>query len=232
MTQKKKTAEELKANYDKFIAVLNKYFKGERLEKLLHMYSEDELGMNLTISPASGRLLYHNCYDGGYIDHIFNVTKNAIKVKELFAAQGGKIDFTDEELIFAALHHDLGKLGIKGQIHYVPNTNKWEIENRMDYYKRNDEIPFMTLTDRTFFTLNHYGIQYNENEYFGIKLTDGLYDEDNEKYLKTFNVKNTLRSSIQYVLHWADFMSTIVERQEELERQNSTDTFTFNVGKF
>ena len=49
MTQKKKTAEELKENYDKFILVLKKYFKGERLEKLLHMYSEDELGMNLTI---------------------------------------------------------------------------------------------------------------------------------------------------------------------------------------
>lgn len=232
MIQKKKTAEELKANYDKFIAIIKKYFTGERLEKLLHMYSEDELGMNLTISPASGRLLYHNCYDGGYIDHIFNVTKNALKVKELFASQGGTIDFTDEELIFAALHHDLGKLGIKGQLHYLPNTNKWEIENRMDYYKRNDEIPFMSLTDRTFFTLQHYGISYNENEYFGIKLTDGLYDEDNEKYLKTFNVKNTLRSTIQYVLHWADFMSTIVERQEELKRQDSTDTFTFNVGKF
>jgi hypothetical protein len=233
MTQKKKTAEELKANYDKFIAIIKKYFTGDRLNKLLFMYSEEELGMNLTISPASGRLLYHNCYDGGYIDHIFNVCKNAIKVKELFALQGGTIDFTDEELMFAALHHDLGKLGTKGNIHYVPNTNKWEIENRMDYYKRNDDIPFMSLTDRTFFTLQHYGISYSENEYFGIKLTDGLYDEDNEKYLKTFNVKNTLRSTIQYILHWADFMSTIVERQEEQKRQSEkTDTFTFNVGKF
>ena len=137
--------------------------------------------------------------------------------------------------MFAALHHDLGKLGIKGQVHYVPNTNKWEIDNRMDYYKRNDEIPFMTITDRTFFTLNHYGIQYTENEYFGIKLTDGLYDEDNEKYLKTFNVKNTLRSSIQYILHWGDFMSTIIERQEELKLQDKsqkTDKFSLNVGQF
>ena len=235
MIQRKKTAEEIKANYDKFIAIIKKYFKGDRLDKLLHMYSENELGMNLAMSPASGRLLYHNCYDGGYIDHIFNVCKNALKMKDLFIAQGGTIDFEDEELMFAALHHDLGKLGIKGQVHYVPNTNKWEIDNRMDYYKRNDEIPFMTITDRTFFTLNHYGIQYTENEYFGIKLTDGLYDEDNEKYLKTFNVKNTLRSSIQYILHWGDFMSTIIERQEELKLQDKsqkTDKFSLNVGQF
>jgi hypothetical protein len=96
----------------------------------------------------------------------------------------------------------------------------------------NDEIPFMSITDRTFFTLNHYGIQYTENEYFGIKLTDGLYDEDNEKYLKTFNVKNTLRSTIQYILHWGDFMSTIIERQEELKLQKPTDKFSLNVGEF
>ena len=156
-------------------------------------------------------------------------------MKDLFVAQGGTIDFEDEELMFAALHHDLGKLGIKGQVHYVPNTNKWEIDNRMDYYKRNDEIPFMTITDRTFFTLNHYGIQYTENEYFGIKLTDGLYDEDNEKYLKTFNVKYTLRSSIQYILHWGDFMSTIIERQEELKLQDKSqknDKFSLKVGNF
>ncbi len=37
---KLKTEQELQANYDRFIAVIKKYFKGERLEKLLHMYSE------------------------------------------------------------------------------------------------------------------------------------------------------------------------------------------------
>jgi len=225
----KKTAEELKANYDKFIAILKKYFKGERLEKLLIMYSEEELGMNLTLSPASGNVGYHNAYDGGYIDHIFNVTKNAIKMKELYIAQGGEQDFTDEELIFCALHHDLGKLGTKGNIHYIPNDSKWHIENKGDIYKRNPQNQYMTLTDRTFFTLQHYGIIVNENEYFGIKLTDGMYDEDNQKYLKTFNKDNVLKSSIAKIMHWADHMSTCIEQHQQ--KQN-TDTFTFNVGKF
>lgn len=180
------------------------------------MYSEDELGGNLMLSPASGNKGFHNAYDGGYIDHIFNVCKNALKVKELFVSAGGKIDFTDEELLFAALHHDLGKLGIKGELHYVPNDSKWHIENRGEYYKRNENITFMSITDRTFFTLNHYGITYNEKEYFGIKLTDGMFDEDNEKYYKTFDLSKSLKYTIQYVLHWADYMSTIVERQEML----------------
>jgi len=214
---KEKTEQELEANYNKFIEILKKYFTGERLEKLLHMYSPDELGLNLTVSPASGNKGFHNAYDGGYIDHIFNVCKNSLKVKDLFVSAGGKIDFTDEELLFAALHHDLGKLGIKGELHYVANDSDWHIKNRGEFYKRNENITFMTITDRTFYTLNHYGITYNEKEYFGIKLTDGLFDEDNEKYYKTYDLSKSLKYTIQYVLHWADYMSTIVERQDLLK---------------
>jgi hypothetical protein len=212
----RKTDEQLEQSYNSFIKILNKYFTGERLEKLLFMYSEDELGGNLMLSPASGNKGFHNAYDGGYIDHIFNVCKNALKVKDLFVSAGGKIDFTDEELLFAALHHDLGKLGIKGELHYVANDSKWHIENRGEFYKRNPNVTFMSITDRTFFTLNHYGITYNEKEYFGIKLTDGMFDEDNEKYYRTYDTSKFLKYTIQYVLHWADYMSTIVERQEML----------------
>jgi len=150
----------------------------------------DELGPNLIISPASGNINYHNAYEGGYIDHIFNVCKNALRMKKLFEEAGGKADFTDEQLLFAAFHHDLGKLGIKDELHYVPNDSKWHIENRGDVYMRNDNIPYMSLTDRTFFTLNQYGIQYDETEYFGIKLTDGMYDEDNQNFSCSIRIKN------------------------------------------
>ena len=222
----KKTDAELKQNYDKFLAIIKKYFTGERLDKLLFMYSEDELGGNLIVSPASGNVNYHNAYEGGYIDHIFNVCKNAIKMKELFAAQGGNIDFTDEELIFTALHHDLGKLGTKEQLNYIPNDSKWHVE-RGEVYKRNPQLSYLTATDRTMLLLNQYGISITENEYFGIKLTDGLYDEDNQKYYKVFDTTKYLKSNIQYVMHWADHMSTIIERQSA-----KTDTFSFNIGKF
>jgi hypothetical protein len=210
---KQKTEAELQANYEKFIAILKKYFKGERLDKLLYMYSEKELGISLTLSPASGAVQYHNAYIGGYIDHIFNVTKNALRMKEMFINAGGEIDFTDEELVFACLHHDLGKLGIAGEMHYLPNDSDWEIK-RGHVFKRNDKISYMTLTDRTFFTLNEYGVTYNEKEYFAIKLTDGMYDEDNQKYLKGHDIKKQLRYKLQFIMHWADHMSTIIERQD------------------
>ncbi len=207
---------QLEENYQKFIGLLKKYFTGERLEKLLHMYSMDELGPNLIISPASGNLNYHNAYEGGYIDHIFNVTKNALKMRDLFIAQGGAIDFTEEELVFSCLHHDLGKLGIKGEVHYLPNQEEWSQKKYGTLFVRNEKIPYMTLTDRTFFTLNHYGIQYNEKEYFAIKLTDGMYDEDNQKYLAGHDLKKQLVYKLQFIMHWADHMSTIIERQDNV----------------
>jgi hypothetical protein len=223
----KKTEAELKANYEKFIAIVNKYFTGDRLSKLLFMYSDDELGGNLMVSPASGNKNYHNAYEGGYIDHIFNVCKNALKMKKTFEEAGGVCDFTEEELIFVALHHDLGKLGTKEELHYALNDSKWHIENRGELYKRNEKNSFMAITDRTLFTLSQYSITINENEYFGIKLTDGLYDEDNEKYYKVYDTTKYLKSNIQYIMHWADHMSTVIERQSVKD-----DKFSFNVGKF
>jgi hypothetical protein len=226
----KKTEAELKANYEKFIAIVKKYITGDRLDKVLFMYSDDELGGNLMVSPASGNVGYHNAYEGGYIDHIFNVCKNALKMKDLFIAQGGTQDFTDEELIFCALHHDLGKLGTKNHLHYIPNDSDWHVKNRGDVFMKNPANQYMTLTDRTFFTLQDYGIKINENEYFGIKLTDGMYDEDNQKYLKTFNKDNVQKSAIARIMHWADHMSTVIEQSHN--KSQKTDKFSLNVGQF
>jgi hypothetical protein len=208
---------QLEENYNKFIEALKKSFDGERLEKILHMYSMDELGPNLMLSPASGNINYHNAYEGGYIDHIMNVARNSLRMMKLYQEAGGIIDFKQEELLFAAFHHDLGKLGDKGKLHYLANDSEWHIKNRGETYKRNKELSYLTHTDRTFFLLQKYGITYSENEYFGIKLTDGMYDEDNVKYYKVFDVSKYLKTNIQYILHWADHMSTTIERDKELK---------------
>ena len=214
---KKYTDEQLQTNYTKFIEALKKSFDGERLEKLLQMYSMEELGANLMLSPASGNINYHNAYEGGYIDHVMNVARNSLRMMKLYQDAGGYIDFTQEELLFAAFHHDLGKLGSKGKLHYVINTSEWHVKNQGKVFVSNPELSFLTHTDRTFFLLQEYSIKYNETEYFGIKLTDGLYDEDNEKYYKVFDTTKYLKSNIQYILHWADHMSTCIERDREIK---------------
>ena len=181
------------------------------------MYSMEELGPNLMLSPASGNKNYHNAYEGGYIDHVMNVARNSLRMMKLYQEAGGIIDFEQEELLFAAFHHDLGKLGDNGNMYYTKNDSDWHIKNRGELYKRNTDLSYLTHTDRTFFLLQKYGVTYTENEYFGIKLTDGMYDEDNVKYYKVFDVSKYLKTNIQYILHWADHMSTTIERDIELK---------------
>jgi hypothetical protein len=50
-----------------------------------------------------------------------------------------------------------------------------------------------------------------EWEYIGLRLTDGLYEEGNTKYLKGYNKDFTLKSNIAYILHQADMMATHIE---------------------
>ena len=209
------TNTQLEENYNKFIKAVENLFTGERLEKLLHMYSMDELGPNLMLQPASSNIGYHNAYDGGYIDHIMNVVNNSIRMMKLYEDVGGKIDFTRDELLFAAFHHDLGKLGKKGALNYLPNPSEWHIKNQGKIYTNNPDLPYMDLTDRTFLTLSDYGLKHTSNEWFGIRLTDGMYDEANIKYLKTFKPDKNLRSNIQYIINFSDQMSTFIERDTQ-----------------
>ena len=208
---RKHTDEQLEKNYTEFIGTISKVFTGDRLDKILHMYSMDELGPNLLVSPASSNKDYHSAYEGGYIDHVMNVVRNSLRMMKLYEEAGGYIDFTREELLFSAFHHDLGKLGEKGKLNYIPNPSDWHIKNQGKIYTMNPELSFLTATDRTFILLSEYGIKYTEREYFGIKLTDGLYDEDNKKYLITYNPANHLKYTMQHILHWADHMSTCIE---------------------
>ena len=229
---RQKTEEELKQNYTRFIGIINKYFTGERLEKLLHMYSESELGINLTLAPASGNVNYHNAYIGGYIDHIFNVTKNALRMKETFAAAGGEIDFTDEELVFTALNHDLGKIGFQGQPNYLPQTDQWRKEKLQELYTNNKDLSFMLIQDRSMFILQQNGIKMSEKEFLAIKLHDGLYDDANKPYYMSFNPDSKLRTNLVYILHQADFLASKIEydRWKNAEPSAVVKTYT-STGK-
>lgn len=207
------TEVELSENYEKFIKFINQVFKSnpERLDKLLHMYSPDELGEELMFAPASGKAHFHNAYIGGYLDHVLNVCKNAFRIKAIFADSGGNVDFTDEEMFFAALHHDLGKLGDGKQPYYIPEDSDWHRKNQGSVFKQNPELHWMDVTDRALWLLNQYGIKYTEKEMLGIKLADGLYNEATKKYYINYNDGGFLKTELPYIIHWADHMSCRIE---------------------
>ena len=112
------TEKEILSNWEKLRGIITDTFEGERLEKLNTMY--DYFEERMVLAPASGKEHFHNAMVGGYVAHVLHVIESALQVKSLWEQNGGKIDFTDEELIFAAMHHDLGKVGDLELDYYVP----------------------------------------------------------------------------------------------------------------
>lgn len=210
------TEKQLKENYDKFITFVKKAFASqpERLEKLLHMYSEDQLGMELTVAPASGKLYFHSAYIGGYIDHVMNVCKNAIGQMTQFKNNGGTIDFEVEELLFAALHHDLGKLGDGVHPYYIPQESEWHRKNQGSIFTQNGELHYMDVTHRAIWLLQKYDIPFTQKEMLGIMLADGLYNEASKKYFISYTEEFSLKTELPYLIHWADHMSCRIESSE------------------
>jgi hypothetical protein len=210
------TEKQLKENYDKFITFVKKAFASqpERLEKLLHMYSEEELGMELAVAPASGKLYFHSAYIGGYIDHVMNVCKNAIGQMTQFKNNGGTIDFEVEELLFAALHHDLGKLGDGVHPYYIPQESEWHRKNQGSIFTQNGELHYMDVTHRAIWLLQKYDIPFTQKEMLGIMLADGLYNEASKKYFISYTEEFSLKTELPYLIHWADHMSCRIESSE------------------
>ena len=207
------TDSEIQENYQEFLKFIGDVFTGDRKEKLLKMYSDDEgsLGLPAATAPASMCEHFHLCHPGGYLQHIMHVVKLSFAGKKMFEIAGAKVDFTDEEMIFSALHHDLGKLGYPefGE-YYAPQDQDWKYK-KGEFYKMNGHLPYMEVTDRAVFLLQKFGITYDWKEYLGIKLADGLFNEATAKYLVQYNPELYLRTNLPRVIHMADYTACLAE---------------------
>ena len=123
----------IKENWNKLITIINDTFSGERKEKLINMYNHFEDRMIL--APASGSEHFHNCFPGGYVQHILNIVHFSKQFYQVWKNNGAYVDnFTEEEVVFAAMHHDLGKVGDLENDHYIPNPSDWHRKNQGKIY--------------------------------------------------------------------------------------------------
>ena len=209
---KELTPEQIQHNWGNLRQLIDAEFTGERLEKLNEMY--DYFEERMMFAPASGKEHYHNAHAGGYVEHVIHVTTSAIQIKQLWEKNGATINFTDEELVMAALHHDLGKIGDLAEDYYTPNDSDWHRKNQGLVYKHNGNLQYMTVTDRALFLLQHFGVKVSLKETLAIKVSDGLYDEANTYYMKVFDASRSLKNHLPYIIHWADHMATQAEYDE------------------
>ena len=202
-------AEQIQKNYDKHKKIIDHYLSPERLVLVYKML--DHMEDTYVMAPASGRSWYHNAFAGGYVDHVNRVVQYAIEQHKLYEKMGGTVDYTEEELVFSALFHDLGKLGDGDTPNYIPQTDKWRRDKLSEMYSYNGDLDFMLIPDRSLFILQKFGIKVSQKEFLAIRCHDGVFDKANEAYFFSNMESSRQKTSIISVLHSADYLASKVE---------------------
>ena len=210
----KLTAEQIQANWQKFLANIKEHISGNRGEQLLNFYKRYE--ERIILMPAAHKKEYHGAFPGGYVAHVNRVVDGALHLYDTWDHFGADMTtFTKEELVFSAINHDLGKMGDEENESYIPQTDKWRREKLGEDYMFNKEVPFASVPDRGLFMLQSHGVPYTFNEMLAIQTHDGLYDDANKKYLFAFQPEQKPRTSLPYILHQADLMAARIEFERE-----------------
>ena len=199
----------IKEDYDRFMSLIE---EDPRSENLKRMY--EDLDQELAEAPAAAVQHHHNAFPGGYLDHVLRVYDISVEMTKTFHAFEGELNFTSQELQFATLHHDLGKLGELGEPYYVEQDSDWHRKTLGQNYKYNNTIQYMSVTDRAHYMLQQYDIKITKNEWLGIHLSDGMYEDSNKSYLKNNMYPYPMKTNIPYIVHVSDYLAMVVEKDK------------------
>ena len=199
----------IKEDYDRFMSLIE---EDPRSENLKRMY--EDLDQELAEAPAAAVQHHHNAFPGGYLDHVLRVYDISVEMTKTFHAFEGELNFTSQELQFATLHHDLGKLGEPGEPYYVEQDSDWHRKTLGQNYKYNNTIQYMSVTDRAHYMLQQYDIKITKNEWLGIHLSDGMYEDSNKSYLMNNMYPYPMKTNIPYIVHVSDYLAMVIEKDK------------------
>mgnify|MGYP005727017109 CR=1 FL=1 len=204
-------------NWQNLLKFIDTKFDGDRKQKLTELYN----GMDdqILMAPASGKKYFHSAFVGGYVHHVLNVIRCGHKIHELYKTLGMKIDYNEEELDFALLNHDLGKVGVDGKEYYLPSEDDWRIR-REEVFTINPDLHYMKHDHRSLFLLQSHGVSMSEVEFLAILLHGGLFEDANKSYFITYNLDFQMKTNLPYVLHYADAIATRYEYEQYLITKN------------
>jgi len=204
-------AEKMNQNWEMYRSKVNDLFP-TRKDQLNKMY--DDFEDRIAMMPASSMAHFHNAFAGGYIDHVLRVMECTETLYNTWESSGADMSgYTKEELMFAAMHHDLGKVGFPGDGNevYQIETSDWHRKNMGRLYKHNENIPFTMVPDLSIWLLQKYEVSMSWNEYQAIKIHDGMYDDSNKPYFVARSEKAKLKTNMAIILHHGDHMAAQIE---------------------
>ena len=143
----------------------------------------EDMKARLFTAPASPAVNYagaHNSMPTGFAEHTLRVIKHFSKLvnehKEHILHE-----FTQDDVVIAAMFHDMGKIGDNDHSYYLEQDSDWHRDRGM-FYKINPEIEYLPIPNRSLYMLQHYGVKLPVHVYKAILVHDGPADEANRSY--------------------------------------------------
>ena len=138
----------------------------------------ESLGQRIVMCPASTRSDQYGAYPGGLVEHSLNVASFLRKSNEAF---DHGID--TNSIMKVALLHDIGKIGDTENDLFVEQDSDWHREKLNQNYKYNENISKMSVSHRTLFLLQSFGVTLTRDEWVAIQLSQGSHFEENRFYV-------------------------------------------------
>ena len=138
----------------------------------------DTLGERLVMCPASPKESTVCSFPGGLIQHSLDVTRIMRKIVSSL-----EIDIDVNSILKVGLFHDIGKVGDLEKDYFVDQDSDWHRDKLGQLYKFNDNLNKMSISHRTLYLLQHFGIGLTNDEWLAIQLSQGSHFEENRFYV-------------------------------------------------
>ena len=166
------SVKELQSNWETYEKLCSKAVKDGMSDLLA------ALGERLVMCPASPREDQYGAYPGGMIEHSLKVCAT---MRNLNKSLG--FDLPVGSVLKVGLLHDIGKLGDLSNEYFVEQDSSWHREKLGQFYKFNENLNKMSVSHRTLWLLQHFGIELNNDEWLAIQLAQGSHFEENRFYV-------------------------------------------------
>ena len=165
-------AEKLQTNWETFSKLCGR-LSDDGINKLLETLDE-----RLVLCPASPRENQYGAYPGGMIEHVLQVTSNMRNL-----AQAYNVDVPIASILSVGLLHDIGKVGNLEEDYFIEQDSDWHREKLGQMYKYNEDLNKMSVSHRTLWLLQRFGVTLTNDEWLAVQLAQGSHFEENRFYV-------------------------------------------------
>jgi len=156
-------------------------------ESLLRRLDDDsldnmlsEMSERICVCPASMKLDQYGCLPGGLVQHALDVTATMRVFNDAHS-----LGLPVTSILKVGLLHDIGKVGDLQNDYFLPQESDWHREKLGQMYRYNEEIQKMSISHRSLFLLQNFGVKISEEEWIAIQLSQGSHFEENRFYARS-----------------------------------------------